>query len=322
MRSAASASVRSIGVPVIAAMVALGGAVTGCAPSGPAPAPAAPPPVGAPPTLADAGGQILPIAEYLISPSEEQRIEAARTVLIASCMKRFGFDFAPPAVGGKPDPMARRYYLTDAASAAARGYHRAARPDRPGQAPAQESLSPEMQTVLGQGVEAPAPAGSSASQSGGAFNGIAVPRGGCLGEADTKLAADGGIIQDDVKAMEINGRAYAASMADARVKEVFAGWSQCMKEKGHSYATPMDAVSDPRWLSSATPTDPEIAAATADVGCKHQHNVVGVWFGVETAYQGAEVRTNLQHLQLVRKSIDTALRNAEAVTGGGASKSP
>ncbi len=322
MRSAAPVTARSIGAAVVAAAVVLGGAATGCAPSRPAAPSASVPSVGAIATLATADGQALPIAPYLISPDEDRRIEAARTALIGSCMKRFGFDYAPPALGEKPDLMTRRYYLTDAASAAVRGYHRDDRPDGGEQAPPPQAVSPEMQTVLGRGRAAPAPDGSTAP-AGGTYRGIAVPEGGCLGEADDALAAGGGTIQDDPAASEINGRSFEASMADGRVKAAFADWSRCMKEKGHSYGTPVDAVSDKRWLSSPTATEPEIAAATADVECKRRTNVVGIWFAVETAYQSRDVRANLPHLQQARKAVDTALANAAAAApGGGAPTSP
>ncbi|MFJ4792878.1 hypothetical protein [Kitasatospora purpeofusca] len=303
---------RPVGAPVIAALVALGAAAAGCAAAdpkaGPAPA-AAPPVVDAIPTLDTADGRALPIAQYLISPDEDRRIETARTALIGSCMKRFGFDYAPEANGTKPDLMVRRYYLTDAASAAVQGYHWGAPADRAQQSATPQPPAPEMQAVLGQGRDAPA---DPAAPAGRTYNGLAIPPGGCLGEADDTLTRGGGILQDDAGALEINGRSFADSMADGRVKAAFAAWSRCMKEKGQTYASPVDAVGDERWFSSPTATAPEIAAATADIGCKQQNNVVGIWFAVETAYQDRAVQADLKRLEQTRKAIDTTLANAAA----------
>ncbi|SDT80860.1 hypothetical protein SAMN05216371_6466 [Streptomyces sp. TLI_053] len=313
MRSAAPApvrrSVRSVGAPVIAALLALGGAVTGCASSGPAPAPAAAPSVDAVPTLATADGRALPIARFLISPDEDRRIEAARTALIGSCMKRFGFDYAPPALGTKPDLMTRRYYLTDAASAAAQGYHWGPSADQRQPSAAPQPPAPELQAVLGHGRGGP---DSSTEPAGRTHNGVAIPPGGCLGEADDTLTRGGGILQDDAGALEINGRGFTDSMADGRVKAAFAAWSRCMKEKGQTYASPVDAVRDERWFSSPTATAPEIAAATADVDCKQRNNVVGIWFAVETAYQNRAVQADAKRLEQARKAIDVTLANAAA----------
>ncbi|MFJ8437185.1 hypothetical protein ACIQ9P_38425 [Kitasatospora sp. NPDC094019] len=296
-----------MGTPVIAALVALGGAVTGCAAPAPAPAPAAAPSVDAVPTLASADGQALPIAAYLIGPDEDRRIEAARTALIGSCMKRFGFDYAPAAVGTKPDLMIRRYYLTDAAGAAAQGYHWGAPTDQRQPSATPPPPAPEMQAVLGHGRGGATGAAAPADRT---HNGITIPPGGCLGEADNTLTRGGGILQDDAGALEINGRSFADSMADARVKAAFAAWSRCMKERGLAYASPVDAVGDERWFSSPTATAAEIAAATADVDCKQRNNVVGVWFAVETAYQKRAVQADAKRLEQTRKAIDVTLANA------------
>ncbi|MFE6750803.1 hypothetical protein ACFVGM_33465 [Kitasatospora purpeofusca] len=308
-------SARSIGAPVIAALLALGAAATGCAAADPKAAPAAapaavPPAVDVVPTLTTADGQSLPIARYLISPDEDRRIETARTALISSCMKRFGFDYAPAAVGTKPDLMVRRYYLTDAASAAAQGYHWGGSANEKQRTAAPQPPAPEMQAVLGHGRGGPAESSAPADRS---YHGVAIPPGGCLGEADDTLTRGGGILQDDAGAMEINGRSFADSMADARVQAAFGAWSRCMKEKGQTYASPVDAVGDERWFSSPTATAPEIAAATADIDCKQQNNVVGIWFAVETAYQGLAIQADLKRLEQARKAIDVTLANAAAV---------
>ncbi|KJY35199.1 hypothetical protein [Streptomyces sp. NRRL S-495] len=289
---------------MIAALVALGAAVTGCAAAGSKAAPAAtpaaaPPAVDAIPTLTTADGQALPIATYLISPDEDRRIEAARTALIGSCMKRFGFDYAPAAVGAKPVSYTHL----------AQGYHWGASPDRKQQSATPQPPAPEMQAVLGHGRAGPTESAAPADRT---HNGIAIPPGGCLGEADDTLTRGGGILQDDAGALEINGRSFADSMADGRVQAAFAAWSRCMKEKGQTYASPVDAVSDERWFSSPTATAPEIATATADIDCKQQNNVVGIWFAVETAYQNRAVQADLKRLEQTRKAIDVTLANALA----------
>ncbi|MFF4345063.1 hypothetical protein ACFY00_34735 [Kitasatospora sp. NPDC001540] len=303
---------RPLGASVTAAAVMLVGSAAGCAAPGPGPTPHAPLPTSAAPTAAGPDGRILPIARYLISPDEDRRIQAARAALIASCVKRFGLDYSPAKTSEKPDPMARRYDLTDARSAAARGYHREGDPVAGGTGPSPRELPPDVQAVLGNGRAAPGGPSAAPRPSTTAVNGTAVPEGGCFGEADDALTAGGGVIQDQPLADEINGRDYEKSLADSRVRDVFRRWSECMGKKGHPYGTPIDAVSDERWRT-ASPSEVEIATATADVDCKQQTDLVGVWFTVESEYQSADVRSNSAALQRIRKAIDVALANADKV---------
>ncbi|MFI9783596.1 hypothetical protein ACIHEI_08845 [Kitasatospora sp. NPDC051984] len=268
--------------------------------------------ISATPTAAGPDGHILPIAKYLISPDEDRRIQAARTALVGSCMKRFGFDYSPPQISEKPDLMTRRYDLTDAQSAAVRGYHREMSPGSGGEVPSPQGLSPEMQLVLGNGKMAPKTSSATPMPSTTAVNGMTVPEGGCFGEADDKLMAGGGLVQDQPLADEINGRNYEKSLSDSRVRDVFHRWSQCMEKKGYTYGTPVDAVSDNRWRT-ASASEVEIATAKADVECKQQTNVVDVWFTVEAEYQTADVQSNSRPLQQVRNAIDVAVANAAKV---------
>ncbi|MEU9475246.1 hypothetical protein [Streptomyces sp. NPDC048191] len=314
------ASERPAGLAVLAVIAALSSAVTGCTSATPNPPAqtAGAPGVGAVPMLDSTHDQRLPIEKYLISPQENARIENARSALMTSCMKRFGFDFKPATTDyrQKSNQTAHRYDPTDPALAARRGYHGPQRAAPNAAQPSRKPLSADMEAVLGHGLNAPTPPGAAAPPADGKYHGIRIPEGGCMGEAEKKLTAGGGIIQDSPTAVDINFKDYVRSMADARLRAAFAKWSACMKAKGFSYPTPEAAVKDPAW-NSPKPPRRELATASADVTCKRKNNVVGTWFAVESAYEKRDIRTEAEKMTGIRHSIDIAVRNAAAVGGAG-----
>ncbi|MFC5669754.1 hypothetical protein [Streptomyces incanus] len=265
------------------------------------------------PVLENTHDQQLPIEKYLISPQENGQIESARSALMTSCMKRFGFDFRPatPDYGQKRNQTSHRYDPTDLALAATRGYHGSQSRTQNEARPSRKPLSPEMESVLGHGLGAPVPPESTTPPADHEYRGIPIPKGGCMGEAEQKLTAGGGIIQDSPVAIDINFKGYVRSMADVRLKAAFAKWSACMKDKGYSYPTPEAAVKDPAW-NSLKPSRRELDTASADVTCKRQNNVVGTWFAVEAAYEERDIQADIKRMTGIRHSIDIAIRNAAA----------
>ncbi|MEU4033071.1 hypothetical protein [Streptomyces collinus] len=313
------ASERPTGLAVLAVLATLGCTVVGCTSATPtAERAAAAPEVGTVPKLDTTHAQQLPIEKYLISPQENARIESARSALMTSCMKRFGFTFKPmtPDYGQKRNQTSHRYDPTDPALAAARGYHGPQRGTGNEARPSREPMSSDMEVVLGHGLNAPTPSGGATPPADGEYHGRKIPKGGCMGEAEAKLTAGGGIIQDAPAAVDINFKDYVRSMADPKLKAAFARWSSCMKGKGFSYPTPEAAVKDPAW-NSPKPSKRELATAAADVDCKHRNNVVGTWFAVEAAYETQDIRADMEKMTRIRHAIDTAVRNAAAVAPAG-----
>ncbi|WP_333777712.1 hypothetical protein [Streptomyces sp. IBSBF 3136] len=313
------ASERPTGLAALAVLAALSCTATGCTSATPtAQRAAAAPEVGTVPTLDNTRARKLPVEKYLISPQENAKIESARSALMTSCMKRFGFTFKPatPDYGQKWDQTSHRYDPTDPALAAAHGYHGPRRGTQAGaQRPARKPMSSAMEVVLGHGLGAPTPPGGATPPADGKYHGLTIPKGGCMGEAEAKLTRGGGIIQDAPGAVDINFKDYVRSMADPKLKAAFAKWSSCMKEKGFSYPTPEAAVKDPAW-NSPKPSKHELATAAADVDCKRRNNVVGTWFAVEAAYETRDIQSDIKKMTRIRNSIDIAVRNAAAAPAG------
>lgn len=299
---------RSTTLALFCLLAALGGPVAACAPGNTeaqTPSTEGPSVTGIP-RFTSTSDELLPIEGYLISADESDRIERARSALIGACMKRFGYDYTPetPDQKQRSNQTEHRYDPTSQKAASRYGYHPPVDAQEGGE---QELATPptrEMLPVLRNNNQ-----GSSSKSGGTVHNGLEVPDGGCVGEADRKLTSGGGIIQDAELAIDINFRNYTRSMADARVKEAFSMWSACMKDGGYSYPTPVEAINDPEWRTKK-PSSREIATATLDVACKKKHNVVGIWFTVESAYEKDDIKKNIEELRAIRKAIDKAVQNA------------
>ncbi|MFD0637287.1 hypothetical protein ACFQ9X_42675 [Catenulispora yoronensis] len=160
-------------------------------------------------------------------------------------MKRFGFDYRPyaaPATGPNgPDRNGRRYGPVDLAAAAQYGYHRSDALQSTS-LPSTPKMSDAMLSVLGSGGGPQAAATTPVT-----YNGIAVPKGGCAGEAENKLGIAGKDLGMHDVAAQINADGFSHSLNDDRVKSAFAAWSGCMKANGYDYSTPNDAANDRRW---------------------------------------------------------------------------
>ncbi|MFF7052916.1 hypothetical protein ACFY94_31660 [Streptomyces griseorubiginosus] len=287
------------------------------------------PPVAGIPVILGVKSLVLPIEPYLVTDRQMSAILRARQELVAPCMRRFGFTWPDPGPGtgdsgGMPPGMKnaanmdRRYGITDPALAARHGYHfapdaRQRTTDESSAAqPTEESSAAQpdddaLAVLTGRAADGtPAPS---------RYHGLAVPAGGCQGQATARLTG-GGPLGNDPLANEINIVSYQKSRADPRVRAVFRAWSACMRKRGYSYAAPTDAPGkDPRF-AGPTPTRQETALAEADVACKRQTNVIGVWFTVDTAYQRRMMASKGPELARAKDAIRTRTANANRVLNG------
>ncbi len=273
------------------------------------------------PVILDVKSLALPIEPYLFTNRQMADVLRARQALVVPCMRRFGF--AWPASDPERNDSAgtvpgmrnaanldRRYGITDPALAARHGYHFApgSRQRDPQDSTSASRPNTDALAVLtgrtGDGTPAPA-----------RYHGRAVPEGGCQGQASTRLAGDRPLGNDQL-ANEINVVSYQKSQADPRVRSVFRAWSACMRKHGYSYAAPTDAPGkDPRFTGPA-PTRQEIALAEADVACKRQTNVIGVWFTVDAAHQRQMMASKGPELARAKDAIRTQSANADRVLNG------
>ncbi|MFE3107024.1 hypothetical protein ACFXKJ_13625 [Kitasatospora indigofera] len=311
------------GPALLLTVLALTAAGCSAAPGAPQAGPSAttlppmdPPPVGDIPRLTRVDDRTLPVEAYLLTGEQYRSFDAAQSKLATGCLREYGLAWTrlPGPATAAETQTTHRYDPVDPADVAVNGYHS---PDpaagaKPSGAP---SVDPDVLAVLGSGL---GPDGRSAPGAATEYHGKPLPAGGCLGDAQHRLTAQGGTGRDGDAAVAVNFESFERSRADPRVEEVFRAWSGCMKERGYAYPTPADALKDARWAAADRPSAEEIATATADVECKARTNVVGVWFTVESAYQTELIRRHQAELAAVKAGNDamTALARSVLAAGG------
>ncbi|MEU7260931.1 hypothetical protein AB0B21_34770 [Streptomyces rimosus] len=250
----------------------------------------------------------LPIEKYLVDTSQEKQLLQASKVLIAQCMKRFGFDYTGPdfeTTGTQHSSAAnreRRYGVADLQTAKSNGYHLPAPSgtSKGPTAPAQEMSEAEDRVFIGDADPA------SGVHKGDKVNGTPIPAGGCSGEARRELGTD----TEHALANEINTKSYVKSLADPDVKSLFDSWASCMKKKGYRYASPPDAADS---ASGEKADRKEIALAVADVECKKDVDLLGAWHDVESRIQEKMISEHEEALVAEKKHMSTSLGVAAKV---------
>ncbi|MFD9029304.1 hypothetical protein [Streptomyces parvulus] len=285
---------RKWAAPAVAALAVVGTAVAVMPGSDGSRSAAGDPPASAskPVVAADAGNPEdpaswkLPIEAYLPTKAEARLISVSRDEAIKHCMAKAGFpDWKPapdlPAVGGET-LTDWRYGIHDLAQAKANGYH----PDPTSQADydaaldADESMDADQDTLRG-----------------------------CASQTDEA----GVSVQQSPLVDQITGSSYQLSTETAAVKNVFAQWSACMKDKGYTYSKPLDASehfsAGVDGISAA-----EKQTAVADVECRDQYHVEKTWFEAEAAIQEKAVARRLEDLNYQKAAIKSAVAKARATS--------
>ncbi len=266
-------------------------ALAGCAAPAASTEPAEPT-IGTVPQLLESVALRLPVADYLPSREQNERLTRANLALIQRCMNRFGITYdVKPVPRGDYGPISltdRRYGITDASLARSAGYGFGPRDPALQPAPDRPSIGADGQTVL-------------SGQGRSIVNGLAVPAGGCVGEADRALNASVPAATDLREGQTMQLRSFEESKTDSRVRKVFTAWSACMSESGYHYADPLAAAGDPAFKGPPSPT--QISVALADIACKARTNVIGVWFTVESAYQQRAIAADSRGFANIRAAV-------------------
>ncbi|MGW7103534.1 hypothetical protein [Streptomyces sp. NPDC054838] len=272
----------------------------------------------------------LPMDAYTDTEADALRMGRVQESLVARCMTRFGFTYdgvtavehAP--AGAAQDRHAYLFGLADPARAAAHGYDKTSGEGRPAK-PAAPRLSDSAYTVLhgeppgggGQGAQPPPDAlneeDAARVDSGIEVGGQKVPAGGCGREGYRKLYAPTKDSVDLLFAFGLAGEAHDRSKGDSRVADVLRKWSACMDKSGYTgIKTPYEVV-EKLGLESDLGGAKAVAAAKADVACKRQVNLVGIWAAVEKAYQERLVEEHAETLALYKRQRDARFKLAASL---------
>jgi len=251
-----------------------------------------------------------PIDDYRPSAEEQNVILRAEYHAMQNCMAKFGlaFDFPAWSVPLENHDYDRLFGVLDLDETHVFGYH------LPGEQRMDSGQGTEKKPGSPSGVDQDTRFLDVASGDGAReIDGRAVPRGGCIAEAR-------GAVNDDGARQALYEEAINygldQSNRDTRVLDAFGAWSGCMKEQGFDYATPSDAINDPKWATPSA-SKAEIQVASADVSCKNSTNLTGLRVAVASAWQALFIETHQNELDHAVASSGEQLSAAEALLAAG-----
>lgn len=277
------------------------------------------PEIGEVPVVRDTAELVLPLDAYDYTTEGYRAFVQAGHLLTRECLSRFGviipadgWDYKLPEFDGLNEG---RYRLLDLDAAATRGYNAAPESGRQGFSSWEEMAeyraqldrwSPsEEELFLMRGHTYPAFAERPLPLD---VNGDPLPEDGCSGEAQRTLTSGLGD-KPWPSGVDSNERA----INDSRVEAAMAAWSECMSARGYDYSSSSEP-NNREWPEP--PTDEEIATAVADIECKLETNLVGIWFAVESAYQQQFIDAHAGELAELRHWLDTVQTNAARYLAG------
>ncbi|MGP3637624.1 hypothetical protein ACTU45_30520 [Streptomyces sp. 24-1644] len=234
-----------------------------------------------------AKGLTLPLDEYATSSVDGYAWKVAVQDQWRSCMARYGFsDFGPPqiseqsAVMQADSAMGRRYGVSDLDLARKFGYH----------LPTGTQESPYWEPAAG--AESTVFTGVGAGVDDGTYEGKALPEGGCRGEAQRMFP-----MPRTPEAERVGITVFEETRKSPEVVKAVAQWVSCMKQKGYERSHPLEDLGK-LGLSPSSPSagSEEIAHAVADVECKADSELVGVWNAKEKAGQQKAIKENASRL--------------------------
>lgn len=245
-------------------------------------------------------------------------MQEAQDQLANQCMSRFGFPPRDPwldrdaMVAEQQESEDRLYGIDSLSEAKTYGYVPALYANESqAKEPTESTAYLFVYTGNKTGSDAP-PAGG--WKSPGTFGGLAIPPGGCLGEARTKLWGNPDSQVRDQLAQGLGDSAFNQAIADPRVQALFGQWSACMAQQGYHYQTPFE----PKFNrpASSSPSTTEVNTAVADVTCKQRIDMVAKWNAVNLDYQRRAIEKNQLALTDEENTIQAALKKATAVLNG------
>ncbi|MEV7952309.1 hypothetical protein AB0O74_35770 [Streptomyces rubiginosohelvolus] len=256
----------------------------------------------------------LPLDKYIPSNSERKSFTMAIDLLSVSCMKRFGLDWPERnASESSSSSNTRRYGVTNHNQVREFGYgsplpsgvsRKIALKEEKKRIDAVRRLPPTTRNVYtGENIKR--------------YRGRSLPTGGCRGEAYRKVGLQSLEIPFSGDLARMQNQSWEASRRSPIVTEAATKWSTCMRSRGFDYETPEAAVADPRWIDSSisidSPSDVEMATASADVECKKKVLFVEKWHAIESREQDLLIESNSKRLASAKSAVNALARKVDAI---------
>ncbi|MFJ8569527.1 MULTISPECIES: hypothetical protein [unclassified Streptomyces] len=268
-----------------------------------------------------------PVDAYTDSDAERSRMGQVQQTLVSRCMARYGFTYegakaAAPSGGGAAEDRHRYLFgLADPVYAAAHGYDKSAGEGAPTKPPAPQLSDSAHLVMYGEqrgASGAPVPDANTEEEAATVDSGLTaagqkVPAGGCGREGYRKLYAPTKDSVDLLFAFGLASEAHERSRQDSRVVDALKKWSTCMDKSGYGgIGTPYEVI-EKLGLENDKGGPKAVTAAKADVACKREVNLVGIWGAVEKAYQERLVEEHAETLALYKKQREARFKLAASL---------
>ncbi|MFJ8846570.1 hypothetical protein ACIRFF_27140 [Streptomyces cyaneofuscatus] len=251
-----------------------------------------------PPASRQAQGIVLPFDSYEFTLGEYYTVINAQDALTQACMRSRGFDWEviDRPMDAREARNRRRYGVIEPAVAERYGYH------APSDLLNPYGISEQEESRRKQLSAKEAKAAEDATT-------------GCDIKAYEKLVSDANADVDLKLFDELGKQAMADSRSAPKVASAIRKWSSCMKGKGFNYSGSSDAGNDKRWWEGDTEnaSEEEIETAKADVSCRQEAGVVGVWFEEEKRLQQKAIQENQKYFKELAAAKERHVAAAQSV---------
>jgi hypothetical protein len=123
--------------------------------------------------------------------------------------------------------------------------------------------------------------------------------------------------------MQLEEEAVNETEADPHAAAVTSAWRSCMQQEGYKYASPADALADPRWASGTVAANAlsanrglQVKVAVADARCQESVNFAGIRLALLTAYQERLIKAYTRQLHEYEAQFSTLVANARLILAG------
>lgn len=252
-------------------------------------------------TTSSASEFVFPLEDLLYASSGDRvALKAAQFGWVEECMTALGWEWIPPPIEGMEIAVFNRY-----------GNETVERIDNPlkrvsssdGPPVTSAPLSPEEEeawTLALLGAD---------DDMTWVSDYTAIPRSGCVAEANSRLYGDYGNYRKMWDEMEDwVGRAAREAVNSASVRDALDAWVVCMSEQGYGFQSPTD-------LGLLVPETP-VETRQADVQCKERTRLIEIWAAAEVLAQERYAEKHASEIEAWLELRSDAVQRAYEAFGG------
>lgn len=252
-------------------------------------------------TTSSAGEFVFPIEDLLYASSGDRvALKAAQFGWVEECMNNLGWEWIPPPIEGMEVTVFNRYG-NETVERIENPLQRVSSSDGPPVTSA--PLSPEEVEAWTLALLGPDDDMIWVSDY------TAIPRSGCVAEANSRLYGDYGNYRRMWDEMEDwVGKAAREALNSAPVRDALDAWVACMAEQGYGFQSPTD--------QGLLLLETSVETRQADVQCKERTRLIETWAAAEVLAQERYAEKHASEIEAWLELRNDAIRRAHEAFGG------